>query len=254
MSSSTFFFYQQLSYPRDCKEVQEQCSSHNSTGVFMIKPDGYLEPFEVYCDGTDTSGGWTVIQRRIDGSIDFGRNWGSYKTGFGFLSREFWLGNEKLSFLTNQKKYQLVIDMTTPNGSLIRVSYDHFRISDAFSYFKLLNLGQYSGETDVVTLCPTNMAYKNCSTACQRTCEAPGICQDDVCTEVEACVCRDGYFLLGSHCVPREQCGCCESEGQTIIPEGEFNVNPRCTRKGVCTNGQISWNETYACSPNAVFN
>ncbi|XP_071837002.1 uncharacterized protein [Apostichopus japonicus] len=251
-SSSAFFFYQQSTYPRDCKEVQEQCSSHNSTGVFMIKPDGYLEPFEVYCDGTDTSGGWTVIQRRIDGSIDFGRDWDSYKTGFGFLSREFWLGNEKLSFLTNQKKYQLVIDMTTSNGSLIRVSYDHFRISDAFSYFKLVNLGLYSGETDVVTLCPTNMVYTNCSTACQRTCEAPGICQDDVCTEVEACVCRDGYFLLGSDCVPREQCGCYESEGQTIVPEGEFNVNPRCTRKGVCTDGQISWDETYACSPNAV--
>ncbi|PIK38845.1 putative fibrinogen-like protein A-like [Apostichopus japonicus] len=113
----------------------------------MIKPDGYLEPFEVYCDSTDISGGWTVIQRRIDGSIDFGRDWDSYKTGFGFLSREFWLCNEKLSFLTNQKKYQLVFDMTTSNGSLIRVSYEHFRISDAFSYFKLVNLGQYSGET-----------------------------------------------------------------------------------------------------------
>ncbi|XP_071837009.1 fibrinogen-like protein A isoform X2 [Apostichopus japonicus] len=118
----------------------------------MIKPDGYLDPFEVYCDNTDSSGGWTVIQRRTDGSIDFRRDWDSYKSGFGFLSHDFWLGNEKLSFLTNQKKYQLVIEITTSSGYLIRVSYDHFRISDAFSHFKLVNLGNYSGEnTDAIT-------------------------------------------------------------------------------------------------------
>ncbi|PIK39911.1 putative ficolin-2-like [Apostichopus japonicus] len=34
--------------------------------------------------------------------------------------------------------------------------------------------------------------------------------------------------------------------------EGGSYVNPGCTRKGVCTNGQITWDEAYACSPNAV--
>ncbi|XP_071836854.1 fibrinogen-like protein A [Apostichopus japonicus] len=149
---SSFFFYQQSNYPRDCREFQEQCSSHNSTGVFMIKPDSYLEPFEVYCDNSDSSGGWTVIQRRIDGSIDFSRDWDSYKSGFGFLSQEFWLGNERLSYLTNQKKYQLVIEMTSSHGSLIRVSYDNFRISDEFSNFKLFSLGIFSGRTETAEL------------------------------------------------------------------------------------------------------
>ncbi|XP_071836831.1 fibrinogen-like protein A [Apostichopus japonicus] len=139
----------------------------------MIKPDGYLEPFEVYCDNTDNSGGWTIIERRIDGSIDFSRDWDSYKSGFGFLSQEFWLGNEKLSYLTNQKKYQLVIEMTLSNGSLIQVSYDNFRISDEFGNFKFVSLGQYSGRTDVIILCPYNMVYRNCSNSCQRTCGAP---------------------------------------------------------------------------------
>ncbi|XP_071837011.1 uncharacterized protein [Apostichopus japonicus] len=249
---SSFFFYQQSTYPRDCTEVQEQCSSHNSSGVFMIKPDGYPEPFEVYCDNTDSSGGWTVIQRRADGSIDFRRDWDSYKSGSGFLSHEFWLGNEKLSFLTNQKKYQLVIEITTSSGYLIRVSYDHFRISDAFSHFKLGNLSNYSGEnTDAITFCPSNMDIDNCSTACQRTCEAPGICQDEVCTDGEVCFCPDGFFMKGSDCVPREQCGCYVSEGKTIVPDGEFFVNSGCTRKGVCTNGLIIWDEGYACSPKA---
>ncbi|PIK36952.1 putative ficolin-2-like [Apostichopus japonicus] len=218
----------------------------------MIKPEGYPEPFEVYCDNTDSSGGWTVIQRRADGSIDFRARLGRYKSGFGFLSHEFWLGNEKLSFLTNQKKYQLVIEITTSSGYLIRVSYDHFRISDAFSHFKLGNLSNYSGEnTDAITFCPSNMDIDNCSTACQRTCEAPGICQDEVCTDGEVCFCPDGFFMKGSDCVPREQCGCYVSEGKTIVPEGEFFVNSGCTRKGVCTNGLIIWDEGYACSPKA---
>ncbi|PIK38232.1 Angiopoietin-4, partial [Apostichopus japonicus] len=202
----------------------------------MIKPDGYPDPFEVYCDNTDSSGGWTVIQRRTDGSIDFRRDWDSYTSGFGFLSHEFWLGNEKLSFLTNQKKYQLVFEITTSSGYLIRVSYDHFRISDAFSHFKLCNLGNYSGENTVPRV---NELVKLQESVRMRT------------VLMVKSFCPDGFFMKGSDCVPREQCGCYVSEGQTIVAEGDLFVNAGCTRKGVCTNGQIIWDEGYACSPNA---
>lgn len=52
-----------------------------------------------------------VLHRRIDGAIDFKRAWTEYTSGFGFLGSEFWLGLDKLSFLTNQNVYEIRIDM-----------------------------------------------------------------------------------------------------------------------------------------------
>lgn len=41
-----------------------------------------------------------VFQRRVGGSINFFRDWDSYKRGFGNLGTEFWLGNDCLHLLT----------------------------------------------------------------------------------------------------------------------------------------------------------
>jgi len=47
--------------------------------------------FDVYCE-FDSEHGWTVIQRRLDGSVDFYRSWDNYVAGFGNLRGEYWLG------------------------------------------------------------------------------------------------------------------------------------------------------------------
>ena len=42
------------------------------------------EVAEGYCD-VDTGGGWLVVQRRQDGSVDFNRGWVDYEDGFGYI-------------------------------------------------------------------------------------------------------------------------------------------------------------------------
>ena len=48
---------------------------------------------EGYCDAVTDGGGWLVVQRRQDGSVDFNRGWTDYnEEGFGSLTGEFWYG------------------------------------------------------------------------------------------------------------------------------------------------------------------
>ena len=41
---------------------------------------------EGYCDDTTAGGGWLVVQRRQDGSVDFNRDWLDYEDGFGSIT------------------------------------------------------------------------------------------------------------------------------------------------------------------------
>ena len=41
-------------------------------------------------------GGWTDLQRRESGLINFYLDWADYEEGFGYLDHEFWLGLGKI--------------------------------------------------------------------------------------------------------------------------------------------------------------
>ncbi|XP_065934022.1 microfibril-associated glycoprotein 4-like [Magallana gigas] len=60
---------------------------------------------------TTDNGGWTVIQRRVNGLVDFYRNWTEYKNGFGYADHEYWIGLNSLFFkLFKDNPGQIEID------------------------------------------------------------------------------------------------------------------------------------------------
>ena len=66
---------------KNCAELYE--SGKRISGVYTIDPDG-LAAFDVFCDQTSVGGGWTVFQKRLDGTVDFvNRGWADFKRGFG---------------------------------------------------------------------------------------------------------------------------------------------------------------------------
>ena len=97
----------------------------------------------MFCDQTTAGGGWTVFQKRLDGSVDFYRGWDDYKRGFGNLNGEFWLGLDKIHRLTKERS-RLRVDLEDLNGNTAYADYSVFGVSSERSKYKL-SLGTYSG-------------------------------------------------------------------------------------------------------------
>ncbi|NP_001181918.1 fibrinogen alpha chain precursor [Danio rerio] len=111
----------------DCVEIQQKHVNGGQSGMFKIKPAGSEEVVEVYCDQSTGLGGWTLVQQREDGSVNFNRTWKEYLNGFGQIDKqgkgEIWIGNKFLHLLT-QKESLLRVELQDWTGAEAYAEYN----------------------------------------------------------------------------------------------------------------------------------
>ncbi|XP_075879200.1 fibrinogen C domain-containing protein 1 [Nelusetta ayraudi] len=112
--------------PRDCGDLQ--ASGVSQDGVYSVFPTHDPAGFMVYCDMSTDGGGWTVIQRREDGSVNFFRGWEAYRDGFGKTVAEHWLGLQRIYSLTRSGGYELRIDLADFDNTTAFARYAHFSV------------------------------------------------------------------------------------------------------------------------------
>ncbi|KAH8389600.1 hypothetical protein KR215_005136 [Drosophila sulfurigaster] len=131
------------------KTKLENCLAPNCIGkltdIYEIKVPG-IDAFSVPCDSRLAGSGWTVIQRRMDGSVDFNRNWTDYRQGFGDLSGEFFIGLDKLHLITKSQTHELYIYLKDFDDEESYARYDNFNIGDEDEFYKIKSIGSYSGD------------------------------------------------------------------------------------------------------------
>uniref|UniRef100_A0A8C2ZHQ7 Angiopoietin-like 1a n=1 Tax=Cyclopterus lumpus TaxID=8103 RepID=A0A8C2ZHQ7_CYCLU len=127
---------------KDCYQVR--VSGHTTSGMYLLKTNGSERLIQAWCEHGLDNGGWTVLQRRRDGSVNFFRNWDNYKKGFGNIDGEHWLGLDNIYNLGKQGDYKLMVELEDWTGKKVYAEYSSFHL-EAESEGYRLRLGTYQG-------------------------------------------------------------------------------------------------------------
>ena len=121
-----------------CLELMN--NGHNESGKYEIAPFPNSTK-TVYCDQDTYGGGWTVFLRNKHSLVTFDKNWNEYKSGFGNIEYDFWLGNEYLYNITtlhnshSSKTVELYVSIVDLNDKIYYAKYNNFAIlSEASKY------------------------------------------------------------------------------------------------------------------------
>ncbi|XP_028848617.1 angiopoietin-related protein 7 [Denticeps clupeoides] len=127
----------------DCASLYSK--NYKISGEYRLPADDFLgtPDLDVYCDMETNGGGWTLIQRRKVGLSSFNRDWKQYKSGFGTIRGDFWLGNDNIFRLTRQPT-TLRIEMEDWEGETRYAEYKFFTIANELNSYKLF-IANYSG-------------------------------------------------------------------------------------------------------------
>ncbi|CAH2305096.1 Hypothetical predicted protein [Pelobates cultripes] len=136
---------------KDCRSAF--LNGRRKSGLYVIQPKD-SPPMVVYCDLRQEGGGWTVLQRNTGkNDVFFGpTDWNKYRSGFGNLAGDHWLGNELIYLLTRHNAFTVRFLLMDALGNEYRADYSSFRVdSEDESY--ALRLGDYFGDAgDAMTI------------------------------------------------------------------------------------------------------
>uniref|UniRef100_A0A674AJX8 Zonadhesin n=1 Tax=Salmo trutta TaxID=8032 RepID=A0A674AJX8_SALTR len=105
--------------------------------------------------------------------------------------------------------------------------------------------------------CPNNSHFTPCISDCQPTCKhlhgPPDCHSDEHC--VQGCVCDNGFVLKQRVCVPIQQCGCVDSNGNSHRFKESWYTD-HCHQKCECVEddgvGEIDCDDEYECDGDAI--
>ncbi|XP_065898504.1 fibrinogen-like protein A [Dysidea avara] len=132
----------------NCCIFEESHFDQSPPGAYTMNSSCTGKPSVVgmYCDTTTANGGWTVIQRRKDGSENFNRPWADYERGFGELNSEFWYGLKLMNCLTLTGQWELRVDFEFQNKTRSYLHYNVFKVGSASEKYPL-TIDGFTGET-----------------------------------------------------------------------------------------------------------
>ncbi|KAI8796298.1 BgiBsFReDn1 [Biomphalaria glabrata] len=143
------------------KRIDDEClknvipdSCRNVYSAASYQSVIFSSGLKVMCDTKTDGGGWIIIQRRINGNVDFYKTWKEYRDGFGDIENgDFYLGNENIYMLTSKRQYELRVDLEFSNKRYY-AKYASFQLGAENDGYRLSVQGYSGNMTD-------NLAYSN---------------------------------------------------------------------------------------------
>ncbi|XP_039437420.1 fibrinogen-like protein 1 isoform X1 [Culex pipiens pallens] len=131
---------------RGAHRIIEDCMQADVSGRYLLRPVGSSKTFAVVCEAESLGGGWIVIQQRINGTVEFNRNWEDYKNGFGSVGQfnEFWLGLERMHQLTTSDSYELAVELRNESSHYGYALFSNFKVAGENDNYRLFSGFRYS--------------------------------------------------------------------------------------------------------------
>ncbi|RUS86710.1 hypothetical protein EGW08_005500, partial [Elysia chlorotica] len=123
-----------------CNKMMEDCADGKVMGnytedkAYLVKPSLAPEPFLVTCR-MSMDPPMTQIQIKSSGNSSFNKTWQEFKDGFDFSPQDdFWLGNDKIHYLTTSNPHTLVVAVTVAGVVHKRYLFDFVMANETEDY------------------------------------------------------------------------------------------------------------------------